>query len=298
MKNKIFGAIWILIAALLLSLLIIVVGKKGVTRNMFGIKLNNFTIENTFHNNLYDTQIFDVEAISNLDIKLKAESLSIEKAIDNKITVELYCKEKTAPLVYVYQNILKIEQKKTIFGPGNRKVIIKLPATFEPGDVDINVSSGAVRISDATFPALDLHTSSGSLKIVNCKFGASDIKVTSGSISINDSEIDDLDCNSTSGSIHITGSLDQFEINAVSGSIHVDLDTPFLRESEIHATSGSVHLTLPAEQTATVKYSVTSGAYKNDFTNTNGKQGTDYMGSNGPSLELHTTSGSVKVNRK
>lgn len=298
MKNKIFGAIWILIAALLLSLLIIVVGKNGVTRNMFCIKLNNFTIENTFHNNLYDTQIFDVEAISNLDIKLKAESLSIEKAMDNKITVELYCTEKTAPLVYVYQNILKIEQKKTIFGPGNRKVIIKLPATFEPGDVDINVSSGAVRISDATFPALDLHTSSGSLKIANCKFGVSNIKVTSGSISINDSEIDDLDCNSTSGSIHITGSLNQFEINAVSGSIHVDLDTPFLRESEIHATSGSVHLTLPAEQTATVKYSVTSGAYKNDFTNTNGKQGTDSMGSNGPFLELHTTSGSVKVNRK
>lgn len=300
--NKIMGVLWLIIAVFLTFILFAKMKSSNSWKNSgLMITFNGKSGEDGKSGNsenLYDTLTFSVSEVNDIDIDLISESVYVEAADDNKITVELYCTEETAPAVQIIQNVLKIEDKKNKainLSFGKRKVVVKVPKTFELNEIEISTSSGSIHGEALTASNMDCHSASGSVYFNQCKTDSMDIKSSSGSVHLSNCEIDDLECSTQSGSIHMSGIIDKAEVRAISGSIHAELSEPLKLNSEFQATSGSIKLNIPNNTNMNIKYSVGSGTYKNDISGTTGKKGTDTIGNGGPNVELRTTSGSIKV---
>lgn len=293
--NKIMALIWLVIAVFLT---VILVTKLRDNRNRNNNLLISVNGKNFGEAKLYKTETFKTSDINEIDVNLASESLYVEKTNDNNIIVELYCAgSEQAPEISVYKNVLKIEEKNkvNIVGFGNRKIVIKLPANYEATNIDLDTASGSIHVNDIVCPTLDCHASSGSIHFENCKIDSLDVKASSGSVHLNNCEADNLECSTQSGSIKMNGSFDKVQAHGISGSISAQLETPLLFDSDFQTTSGSIKLDVPGNSNMKIKYSVTSGTYKNDHTGSSGKKGSDTMGSNGPTVELRSTSGSIKI---
>lgn len=292
--EKIFGFFWLFIAVCLLFILIINMKMPGKhTKSEFEISLNKYAEE------LYATYTFTVAEINDIDINIESKSVYVETSKASNIVVELYCTEKSAPLVHKVKNVLRIEEATNIklfnIKQLNTKIVVKVPENFNNNGIDINTVSGSIHCKDLITPVMDCQTLSGSIHFDNCTIESLDIKTASGSVHINDSMINELDCAVQSGSVHLTGDFDKVDVHSISGSIHANLNSPLKSNSEFQSVSGSINLEVPKNSNMEITYSSTSGSYKNEITGKSGKKGSDSIGNNGPKVELKTTSGSVKI---
>lgn len=298
--------IWICIAVLLTYILIVRINRGGKF-SFFGknhtpfITWEKSIVSGDFDN--YDGNItkhtFSVNEFNSIDISLSSESLYFEKGTGNEITVDLYCPTDLLPKVYVHSNTLKIESESKNIVSVNlkpRRVVVTIPSGFVADDVDINLSSGSIHISNCEFETVNCHSSSGSVHIDNCKMNKLDSKSSSGSVHVTNCEIPDLEAKSTSGSVSVSGKFDGISLQAVSGSIHADLENALVNDSELSSSSGSIHLKVPSKSDLKISYSATSGTYRNSYTGASGKRGKDIMGSGKVNLEVHSTSGSIHIN--
>lgn len=290
--DKIMGVLWIIIAVFLCIFLVGKLKNRTTPQQLFHFSSSNITGLAP----LSETKNFDVKSIDSIDINVLDESVVLEKTNGSEIIVELYCSPENKPTIATVQRTLKItEQKpKNIISLG-RKIVVKIPASFDASDIDVKTASGSIHMSDSNFNNVDCRSASGSINFTNCNFENLDLKSQSGSINLSATKANELDCHSTSGSIHLDGSFDQMDVNAVSGSIHANITNKISGHSSIQSTSGSINLNIPKTTDATINYSVTSGSYSNDITGTKGKIGTDRLGNGSASLNLRSVSGSIRI---
>lgn len=296
--NKILGIIWILIAIILLFFMLKTINKKGYRNSRIHIPGIEFYANSKSDDSFSDKKTFSTSEINKLKIHLASESVYIEKSDSNQIEIEFYCPKESLPNLELSGKTLTISEvhHKTINFSANRRVVIKLPSNYKDSDLEINLASGAIHLSDCNFSEIECNSASGSIHIDNVKVGKMEISSASGSIHIDNCESSFLNAKSQSGSVHISGKFDGMKLKSTSGSIRTDLRKPLTQNSEIAATSGAVKLLLPSESNLSINYSLTSGTYNNHHTGTSGKSGRDIMGSGKVNLDLKTVSGSISIN--
>lgn len=293
-QNRILGLIWLLVAVVLCYIMVVSMGKVKFTQLPF-ISINKHGISSSA--GLSDTMNFSIGEIENIEMDLMSESVQLEITNDSKISVELYCDDNVKPTVKVEKKVLKIESKKSksIFSFGNRRVVVKIPASANIDNLDIGCLSGYINLNGLEAEGIDCRSTSGSVTAEACKADSIDLQSQSGTVKIINCESKELDGKSTSGSVNVTGAFSQVDLHSTSGSVRAELHRQLDGDSEISSVSGSVHLVMPRKSNMEIKYSTGSGSYKNELTGTSGKRGTDVVGSNGPKVVLSTTSGSIRV---
>jgi len=270
--NKFLGFIWTLIAVILLFILIS--GIRGRKFHFFNFG-KSFTVE---QGALYSTDIFDADNIESVKIDLVSEALVIKGHNENVIKVELYCNEATAPSVDEENSVLRIQSQKKVVNVGmmNRKVIVYIPYNKNFTKANISLVSGSMHIDDLVCDKFDSNTVSGSTHFENCTF-------------------DEMSLHQTSGSLHIDQTITKaLAVDCTSGSIHINLKNPLTKDSSITSTSGSIRFNIPKNSNLKIDYK-SNGSYRNSFTGTSGKSGTEIMGSGDVNLFIKATSGSIHI---
>ncbi|MBO7486176.1 MAG: hypothetical protein J6T84_08990, partial [Spirochaetaceae bacterium] len=87
----------------------------------------------------------------------------------------------------------------------------------------------------------------------------------------------------------------RLNLKTSSGTIKAELNTPLTSDSSIHSSSGTIKVEMPKDADCDIIYSCGSGNYSNTITGIHGKSGRDKMGKGGPELELHASSGMIKI---
>lgn len=301
--NKIMGVLWLIIAVCLTLLLLTKMKRSNSWKDSgLMISFNGKSGDNGKSGNsefLYDSFEFSESEIKNIDVNLLSESVSVETTTDSNIIVELYCTKETAPKVQKIQNVLKIENapENKVFNLSfeKRKVVIKLPAKFTANEIEISTASGSIHCDGVNSSVLDFNSASGSIHLENCKIDNADCKSASGSIHISESTIKELDCSSKSGSVHLSGTIEKADVHSISGSINANLYETLKSNSKFQSTSGSINLNVPNNSDMDIIYSTGSGTYRNSISGQTGKKGSDKIGNNGPTIELKSTSGSIRI---
>lgn len=296
-RSKVLGAVWILLALVMCVILLAsLIGGKNFMFGLFKSKGSDVALKNVPAS---ESTFFAPSEISSIDVDVSSHSVFLERKDVKNIAVILDGNEKRWPSVYITNGVLKIvdERKFSLFdGFSTHKIIIELPNSFEPSELDLKNSSGSLSMVNIKTPSIDCSCSSGSVSLENCESNDVDLKCSSGSIKIAGSTIKTLDCKSSSGSIKLEGSFDSIDANVTSGSIKAELKSPLKERSSLKSVSGSLHLSVPDESSLGIKYSTTSGTYKNSKTGVSGgKSGTDRIGNGDIELELKATSGSIRV---
>ena len=141
---------------------------------------------------------------------------------------------------------------------------------------------------------IELKSTSGSIILESgWNAGEAEIETTSGSIQAAVKQTKEFKASSTSGDIHaVLGETKKAKFHSTSGSILAEIAS--MEELDIRATSGNVTAHLPAAPGFTARVETTSG----DFSHTLplASQGKTYLcGDGSAKVEIHTTSGSVKI---
>lgn len=310
--NKIMGILWIIIAVCLAGILVLKL--SGGDKKEKGLLIS---VDDVSGGKLSKTYTFNVEDVRALDVGVASESVFVEKTSGNQVIVELYMPESVLPEVELNGGLLSIKSRKDkiIVGISNRKIIIKVPSGFTPSDFNIGASSGSLHVRDLDLPCdVNCGTSSGSVHITNVNCKKLDLGSSSGSVHIENVNSDDLNAGTSSGSIRtenskgafaklhsssgavrLDGSYEGIDCTASSGSVHAKLYKALTMDSNLHSTSGSVKLSVPSDAGFNVKYGVVSGSYHNSITGTSGKNGSDVVRGGGPTVQIGTTSGSIRI---
>lgn len=142
---------------------------------------------------------------------------------------------------------------------------------------EISSMAGAVEISGSVGEA-DIHALNGAVRVAN---------VTGGRVEIN----------SVAGSVTVNGSRLRGNVETVSGSVVVSGSLGGALEVTSHA--GSVELRLPGSTAADVTVTSFSGGVDSDWRlRREGREWRGTLGRGGPSLNVTTFSGSVKLTRR
>ena len=296
-RNKVLGFVWILLALVMCAILFeSLIGGKNFMFGWFKSKGSDVELKNVPAS---ETTFFAPSEISSIDIDVNCYSVFVERKDVKSIAVILDGNEKRWPSVYKTNGVLKIvdERSFSLFdGFQTNKIILELPNSFEPSELDVKTSSGSMSVVNVKTPSIDCSCSSGSISLENCESDDGDLKSSSGSLKISGSTIKKLDCKSTSGSIKLEGSFDSIDANATSGSVKAELKSPLKGKSSMKSVSGSVNLSVPDGSSLGIKYSTSSGSYKNSKTGVSGgKSGTDRIGNGDVELELKAVSGSIRI---
>lgn len=213
---------------------------------------------------------------------------------------------------------------------------ITLPENQALDSFIIKVSSGDTTIRNTTIDSLNVHSSSGNMNL-ELSASTIELKASSGNIFLNqDGKCDSVDVHSSSGNValNLCGACDKTKIHASSGSVDVkatkinDLDVDVSsgditiyaedaknlttkassgksdislvkipEKSKISCSSGGIELRLPEVSDLTITASITSGDFDSEFPFI--KDGKNYIcGDGANSMEIHATSGDVKIFKK
>ncbi len=157
------------------------------------------------------------------------------------------------------------------------------------GDMELQVMSAAEEIK--------LHSTSGDIILESAwDAGKTEIESTSGKIQAAVKQTEEFKASSTSGDMHvILGETGKAKFKSTSGNITVEIAD--MEKLEIHATSGNVTAYLPADPGFTARVETTSGNF--DHTLPLNQSGKTYRcGDGSGKVEIHTTSGDVKISAK
>ena len=162
----------------------------------------------------------------------------------------------------------------------------KIKGEMTSGAMELQVMRAAEEIGLKT-------TSGGIILESGWDAGKTEIETTSGGIQAAVKQTEEFKASSTSGDIHaVLGETKKAEFHSTSGSILAEIAS--MEELDIRATSGNVTAHLPAAPGFTARVETTSGDFSHTLPLTN--QGKTYLcGDGSAKVEIHTTSGSVKI---
>lgn len=161
-------------------------------------------------------------------------------------------------------------------GSLRKNLEITVPRNWICDQLELNVASADVTISDLTIREADFNGASGVCTFENC-------------------QVTDLDVDTASGDIRFTGTLDTLECDAASASFRGVLDNCPSRIS-MDSASGGLDLTLPADAGFTLDKSTMSGDFFSDFPTTN-QNGKHICGNGSCRIDFSAASGDVTIRK-
>jgi len=268
--------------------------KKG--QSILG--MNKFLASQSI-NDLYSTFTIDSDKLEDVRVSLISESLEIEKAEDDKITIELYGSwtKDNEPKTSYKNNLLIIEQDKDSLY--TRALKLKLPKQSITENTNINAKliSGILKVTDFCLNKLDVENTSGLIEVKDTATRITNAKNVSGIIRAENCNFEDFKAENISGSVYAEGTFSKIESNVVSGGISITNKKDFEKDSTFNAISGTITIELPENNNAKLKCETKSGTVRNELTNSKGKNITESMGNGTYSLEASTESGSITITK-
>lgn len=268
--------------------------KKG--QSILG--MNKFLASQSI-NDLYSTFTIDSDKLEDVRVSLISESLEIEKAEDDKITIELYGSwtKDNEPKTSYKNNLLIIEQDKDSLY--TRALTLKLPKQSITENTNINAKlvSGILKVTDFCLNKLDVENTSGLIEVKDTTTRITNAKNVSGIIRAENCNFEDFKAENISGSVYAEGTFSKIESNVVSGGISITNKKDFEKDSTFNAISGTITIELPENNNAKLKCETKSGTVRNELTNSKGKNITESMGNGTYSLEASTESGSITITK-
>jgi DUF4097 and DUF4098 domain-containing protein YvlB len=163
-----------------------------------------------------------------------------------------------------------------------REIRIHLPADANLSQLEINCTSGTVRINDISAERINAVVTSGSIRAENITFNEGILRSTSGSVNLTNARWQNLRANSTSGSVRIA-----------DGEI---IDISAHGETILNAVSGSVNLEIRGTREH-FNYSLSTGSGTARINGENQRGGThvNHFDAN-HSISMSASSGSTRLN--
>ena len=197
----------------------------------------------------YETNTYELtEDFSNIKIDLDTADIVFEKSEDDKCRVECYEDVNCRHEVKVEDGTLVIsvdDQRKwyhniSLSFQGGAKIIVYLPK-LEYNKLNINASTGDVRIDCMTFNDMELSVSTGDIVIdsVECVNDIK-VKVSTGDVFLTDVTCSNLNSNGSTGDITLKKVIasEKFNINRSTGNVKFeDCDAA---EIKVEVSTGSV----------------------------------------------------------
>jgi hypothetical protein len=184
-------------------------------------KENDSTVTN-------DAYSYDMSQVKNLDISVRAASLSIDKSSSDKVEVKVLRKngEVTSK---IDGDTLSIQENKNHFARVNKvKIQVLLPKGMQFKNVNIDVDAGELKSSygELSAESATLNVDAGDANIENLKVeNALNAKVGAGSIEVKDLQAKDMDLNCGVGQISVKGKISgQVSGDCGIGEISMKLD--------------------------------------------------------------------------
>ncbi len=166
----------------------------------------------------------------------------------------------------------------------------------------LSAVSGTVLLRSISAETLDAGTVSGTLTLEDCSAEKLNAHSVSGTNLCKGFSAEKAELTTVSGSLNAHGNAEKFKISTVSGSASLMVDQ-CPEKAHISSVSGSLKIRLPENAGFTANYGSTSGDFKTDFPaqiTADGKRkksGRATFGSGECKIDLHTTSGSMRVLR-
>ena len=268
--------------------------KKG--QSILG--MNKFLASQSI-NDLYSTFTIDSDKLEDVRVSLISEFLEIEKAEDDKITIELYGSwtKDNEPKTSYKNNLLIIEQDKASLY--TRVLKLKLPnqSITENTNINAKLVSGILKVTDFCLNKLDVENTSGLIELKDTATRITNAKNVSGIIRAENCNFEDFKAENISGSVYAEGAFSKIESNVVSGGISITNKKDFEKDSTFNAISGTITIELPENNNAKLKCETKSGTVRNELTNSKGKRITESMGNGTYSLKASTESGSITITK-
>jgi len=162
---------------------------------------------------------------------------------------------------------------------------------------NVRSSSGSIRLYNITANQLATSASSGSIRLTNVTADGLSARASSGSVRLNNVDAGTTELSASSGAIRVEG-LDFRHLTAEtsSGSIRVENARPMLDSvANLRATSGSIRFdTAGGRQNTGLSTSATSGTIRIDGDCVQG--GTSAAAGSLHTVSARTTSGSIRIN--
>lgn len=169
-------------------------------------------------------------------------------------------------------------------------------------NMTVESASGSASISDCDGDTLSVHMTSGQIEVRNVEFETIDAGCTSGDTTIENTTAS-VKVGSTSGTIRIADVQGSVQANNTSGGVYITQTHSDIDPISVQITSGPIELKLNKDAAFNLSTHSTSGGVKSDFdimvSGTDGsisrKDLSGKVNGGGPSVDLDTTSGSIRV---
>ena len=222
-----------------------------------GIYALCITVFDLFQSNQIENQIQYDSLMSSLDIDLKTANLEIK--LGDKLLVST-----TNKYVTTYQNnnnIVIQEKKHSILSKDNNKVIITVPDNFLLDIVEIDITSGSIKIDKLETKRLNLDLGSGTTKINNLLVtDKTKIDCGSGKFLLNNGNLSNLNLDAGLGDtilntkiignsnietdigkleLNLIGSLNDYELTIDKGVGSIKLNNESLKDKSVVGTGNN-----------------------------------------------------------
>lgn len=290
--NILMAVIWVIIALVLTCMLIFGIrDSAGSSFKMFSFGTKDFAEPD-------EVKTFSANGIDAINIELSSSDAVVKRGSDREVKVELFGSKRSTPIAKLESGTLTIYEESN-FGMGlefgKHGVVVYVPHNFDCNRLRISLHSGTINAEDVSCKSADFSTTSGTIKVSDGSFNDVAAKSSSGTIAFDDCNSKNLDCRVSSGTVRVSGSYGRLNLKTSSGTIKAELNTPLPSDSSIHSSSGTIKVEMPKDADCDIIYSCGSGNYSNTITGIHGKSGRDKMGKGGPELELHASSGMIKI---
>lgn len=222
-----------------------------------GIYALCITVFDLFQSNQIENQIQYDSLMSSLDIDLKTANLEIK--LGDKLLVST-----TNKYVTTYQNnnnIVIKEKKHSLLSKDNNKVIITVPDNFLLDIVEIDISSGSIKIDKLETKRLNLDLGSGTTKINNILVtDKTKIDCGSGKFLLNNGNLSNLNLDTGLGDtilnakiignsnietdigkleLNLIGSINDYELTIDKGVGSIKLNNESLKDKSVVGTGNN-----------------------------------------------------------
>lgn len=314
MKNYskiIIAVLWFIIAIFLLNVLTMGLNGKLGFNNFLIFK---FPFWNSIESNVEtikngpETEYAKItENIVNFDISLVNEDFNIE-IWDNdytEVTIVSSFTEDKRPKINMEGETLQIKVPKrnnTKLSYSKDSVTIKIPKKLAEGinEVDVNIVSGNVLISNIVSSVMKIESVSGEINVNESKIDKLNSNSVSGKTIVVDSSINQINSEAISGKIEIMSDISEtFDLSTVSGKIIVESNVMPSLGGDSESISGSIEISIPENNGFALDFESTSGTITNEFTNSKFKKSGENLYKDGNiELEIETVSGNISILKK
>ena len=224
---------------------------------------------------------FDPSDVRNIHIEWASGSITVLTGQVDKlsITEERPSSEKYEMAYHLVNGTLTVmySPPNSLFGfkdIGNKHLTITVPENWVCYDLQMDVASADIKISNLSGTSFALNSASGRATLENCSFR-------------------NLDVDTASGDIRYSGTIDSVSCSAASADLNLVLtNTP--KNIDMDCASGNVNITLPSDTGFIIRMDSLSGRYYSEFPTT--ISGSDYIYGDGRcEIEMDSLSGDIKI---